>query len=615
MDTTSGNEVQTIGSRLFLELSSMKFLITLNISKNFITQIDKDTFGGTVNLRILSLAHNLVSSIPNGTFIHLSRLQYLDLSANPLTFVEPGAFLNLISLNYLNVQDTELRVTTEDTFSPLVALSIFHSDKYLYCCLTNGLESITECLPEADQFSSCADLMRNSMLRVFMWILGISALLGNAFVFFERVRPIIGQSNLTKIARIQNFMVGNLAVADGIMGLYMVIIASADEFYRDRYAYYADEWQKSLVCKIAGILSILSSEASVFFMMAISVDRFIGVVFPFSRFRFNLKSVNYIAAVIWITAFVISVVPLMITGVQNSFYGRSSVCLALPLTSSRHPGWEYSVAIFLGVNFVAFILILLSYTFIFATMKLVTTQAGIDSKNRRSQEYQLAIRMSLLVFSDMFCWMPIIILGFISLTGSAEVPPTSYAWIAVFVLPLNSSLNPYLYTIFTQQSAAKKRGKSLFSKSAVSTDVNDASTKGDKGSANDDLKDDMFSLVQDLLNHNIMIFYPNCATIDGFKKLADIRSQLILVDLVSIEKDLEKALTFLSRHKLVYSGGITEDRIVVKSGSKGSQGYLVLLDLHTSSNYDDSNYASKVEDLQTLLGTAEKPPAIDESEI
>ncbi|XP_072043070.1 uncharacterized protein [Amphiura filiformis] len=245
MDTVSGDEEQTIGSRLFLELSSMKFLITLNISENFIAQIDKDTFDGTINLRILYLAHNLVSSITNGTFIHLSRLRYLDLSANPLTYIEPGAFLNLNSLNYLNMQDTKLRDTTENTFSPLVALSIFYSDNYLYCCLIKNLESITECLPEPDQFSSCADLMRNDVLRVFMWILGTSALFGNTFVFYERVRS-SGQSRLRDIARVQNFMVGNLAVADGIMGIYMLIIASADVNYRDRYAYHAEEWQKAL---------------------------------------------------------------------------------------------------------------------------------------------------------------------------------------------------------------------------------------------------------------------------------------------------------------------------------------------------------------------------------
>ena len=331
-----------------------------------------------------------------------------------------------------------------------------HSDKYLFCCLVAGLETVTECLPEADQFSSCADLMRNPTLRAFVWILGISALLGNAHVFYKRVSASkVERSRAGDIARVQNIVVGNLAVADGIMGIYLLIIASADTLYRNQYAYYAEEWQTSAICKIAGILSVLSSEASVFFMAAISIDRFLCVLFPLSPFKLNHKSAKCISALIWIITFVLSVIPMMVSDIQDTFYGRSSVCLALPLTSGRPKGWQYSVAIFLGLNFVAFAVILLSYVCIFIAIKLSSIQSGVGNQ-RRSQEYKLALRMSILVFSDMCCWMPIIIMGLISVTESAEIPGTSYAWIAVFVLPLNSALNPYLYTFSARQKSSQK---------------------------------------------------------------------------------------------------------------------------------------------------------------
>lgn len=34
-------------------------------------------------------------------------------------------------------------------------------------------------MPQADEFSSCKDLMSNSILRMFLWFLGILALIGN----------------------------------------------------------------------------------------------------------------------------------------------------------------------------------------------------------------------------------------------------------------------------------------------------------------------------------------------------------------------------------------------------------------------------------------------------
>lgn len=66
-------------------------------------------------------------------------------------------------------------------------------------------------------------------------------------------------------------------------------------------------------------------------------------------------------------------------------------------------------------------------------------------------------RMVFIVLTDFCCWIPIIIIGIASLLGM-EASPTVYAWIAVFVLPLNSALNPILYTISTANFRRKLRG-------------------------------------------------------------------------------------------------------------------------------------------------------------
>jgi hypothetical protein len=42
--------------------------------------------------------------------------------------------------------------------------------------------------------------------------------------------------------------------------------------------------------------------------------------------------------------------------------------------------------------------------------------------------------------------VPIILIGFAGL-GGAHIPPQVSAWIAVFILTLNSAVNPLLYTI------------------------------------------------------------------------------------------------------------------------------------------------------------------------
>ena len=72
-------------------------------------------------------------------------------------------------------------------------------------------------------------------------------------------------------------------------------------------------------------------------------------------------------------------------------------------------------------------------------------------------EIKLARKLALIVGTDFLCWMPIIIMGLLSITRLAEIPPDVYAWTAVFILPLNSSINPYLYTY---SIVLQKTGKS-----------------------------------------------------------------------------------------------------------------------------------------------------------
>ena len=62
-----------------------------------------------------------------------------------------------------------------------------YSDNYVFCCMVQDIESVTECLPEPDQFSSCKDLMRNQIFRILIWIFGLSAFLGNGFVIVWRL--------------------------------------------------------------------------------------------------------------------------------------------------------------------------------------------------------------------------------------------------------------------------------------------------------------------------------------------------------------------------------------------------------------------------------------------
>ena len=187
----------------------------------------------------------------------------------------------------------------------------------------------------------------------------------------------------------------------------------------------------------------------------ITADRLICIVFNFRVQPLSLKACHVICLGAWILGFVLSFLPM--SGLSyfydseqgHRFYGRSTVCLALQLSDDRPPGWEYSVSIFIGLNLVAFLFISLAYLAIF--LSAVKSSSSIRSTNVK-RESALAKRVAFIILTDFCCWMPVIVVGILSLTGSFHDPEKQvYVWMAVFVLPVNSSVNPILYTIATPQ--------------------------------------------------------------------------------------------------------------------------------------------------------------------
>ena len=79
----------------------------------------------------------------------------------------------------------------------------------------------------------------------------------------------------------------------------------------------------------------------------------------------------------------------------------------------------------------------------------------VTDTTRKSKDMTVARRLLTVVISDFVCWFPIGVLGLLSSAGypiSGEVNTA----VAIFVLPLNSALNPFLYTFNTLVEMRRK---------------------------------------------------------------------------------------------------------------------------------------------------------------
>lgn len=474
---------------LTVSLKEIPSLTHLNIAYNNITYLPKYAFEGLVNLRSLDITghclqwfqskafdgaapskglENIVNlnlsclcieTLHNESFIGLDKLRVLDLSKNRLKIVEAGAFRGINNLTYLDIRYNKISQISESLLSNITVKTIA-TDAFRFCCALSRSSNtvIDSCSPAPNQFSSCDDLMANTTLQVFIWIIGISSLIGNTFVIVFRIQD--------HSIRVSDFCILNLSISDMLMGVYLCIIASFDTYYRGVYYKYAGDWLNSTVCKIAGILNLLSSEVSVFMLLVISVDRFLAIVLTFKSIHMDINKAKKIVGGGWLVMSILCLIPLIMKSQFTGFYTSSGVCMAFSIEytqinvntrlSVTRIGDSFTDAI-LMFNFFVFLLITVLYLMIFNKVRRVGKEtAMIRSTKKMRTEIKTAQKLILILATDMCCWMPIIIIKFMIKVIDVTMPADVSAWLAIFVLPLNSGLNPFLFTLSAIQLRKRK---------------------------------------------------------------------------------------------------------------------------------------------------------------
>lgn len=113
------------------------------------------------------------------------------------------------------------------------------------------------------------------------------------------------------------------------------------------------------------------------------------------------------------------------------------------------------MGVFIAFNLAAFLFIMAAYIAIIVkvskSQRRVKAHGESDvSSNSIKRESALARRVFVIILTDFSCWVPVIILSILALTGQFyDEHGFVYVWFAVFVLPVNSSVNPVLYTFST----------------------------------------------------------------------------------------------------------------------------------------------------------------------
>lgn len=288
-----------------------------------------------------------------------------------------------------------------------------------------------QCLPLPGPFLPCQDLFDWWTLRCGVWVVFLLAMLGNGTVVFVLI---FSRSKMD----VPRFLVCNLAAADFFMGVYLGLLAVVDASTLGEFRMYAIPWQMSAVCQLSGFLAVLSSELSVYTLAVITLERNYAITHAMHlNKRLSLRHAGYIMIVGWIFSITMAMLPLM--GISD--YRKFAVCLPFE-TTNRTASLVY-VVFLMFINGVAFLILMGCY------LKMYCAIRGSQAWN--SNDSRIAKRMALLVFTDFICWSPIAFLSLTAVFGWHLISLEYAKVFTVFVLPLNSCCNPFLYAIMTKQ--------------------------------------------------------------------------------------------------------------------------------------------------------------------
>ncbi|XP_070198786.1 relaxin receptor 2-like [Littorina saxatilis] len=453
---------------LSLELLELDNLRELDVSRNRLTKINGDDFGRLPKLRYLSLSHNpLVSDFvtANNFSVRFTSVVYLDISNTALRSVDlsvlagfpnlqrinmSGAGVHTVTggfvefcpkLRFLDLRGCPVTIFLPDLLRGLSQLDEIHSDDFKFCCRQLLPEDFNKfnCYAPANELSSCDALLGSDVYRVSLCAFAILILMGNFGTLVYRLV-------VTKQGSHQSFgqFVTHLGIADCLMGMYLATIGVADRIYAGTYLWEEVVWKKSIACQTAGFLSLLSSEVSAFLVLLITLDRFLVLRFPFSTLHFKKRSALAACGVAWTAGVVLTSVPLLPATSHWEFYSQTGICIPLPTSTKDFAGRDYSFSVLVVLNLVLFVLIALGQLVIYWSIRSNSIAASDPSK--QSKDVTIARRLISVALSDFLCWFPIGVMGLVAWLGTPISDEINVA-LAVFCVPFNSVLNPFLYTL------------------------------------------------------------------------------------------------------------------------------------------------------------------------
>ncbi|XP_007892376.1 leucine-rich repeat-containing G-protein coupled receptor 6 [Callorhinchus milii] len=451
----------------------------IGLKHNRITEIRADTFQQLMTLRSLDLSWNKIAFIHLDAFASLRSLTKLDLTFNELSSLPLAGLSGLthlklkgnlgLSESYSEENFPKLRVLempyayqccayrsckptykqgsqwdaedsasdNEDVQKRAMGLFAVQADSNYYLDMDDFLLDVEDakmhlsiqCTPNPGPFKPCEYLFESWVIRIGVWAIVLISVVCNGLV----ITTIFASPTYLSPVK---FVIGLIAAANLLTGLYNGILAIVDALTFAEFAKHGAKWETGLGCRITGFMSVFASEASILFLTLAAVQCSISVscVRAYGKSP-SFSSVKIAAFCCVALSFSAAALPLCSVGE----FGTSPLCLPSPIPDGKPSTLGFMVALIM-MNTLCFLVITGTYTKLYCDLM----KGEFDS----IWDCAMIKHVAWLIFTNCILYCPVAFLTFSSLLNLFLISPEVIKSILLVVLPLPACLNPLLYLLF-----------------------------------------------------------------------------------------------------------------------------------------------------------------------
>ncbi len=425
-------------------------LLYLNASCNNIAEIALNCFPNTT--QVLLFDENKTKNILSESSAGKKRLKLLSLSNNPLIHFEANSFKSFSNINVLFLINVPLVEKDNNVFKRTKVNMIF-ATQFQVCC---HISQTTICKPDTSWHVSCFDLIPWQSVKSFY--ISVSVL-----IILTSVISIVTHMILSRLFHVVFRMtVVFLSMTDLLCAIYFGTVWISHFVLSNRFSVHYHSWISGATCFFAfGVILwfLILAQVMLFFF---SVCRLMVVLHPMDTNFKRTSFVGKLGTVCFVISFLIS---LLLTMVVKETLQKVPMTLCLPSLDPSHELVTIRIIIWFEIISQIVSSVEITIVNIILVYKLRESQKSLR-KSKYESNTIVAFQLALITVTNVLCWCPVSIVN-LTTEFLAVYPDKLITWFTIIALPINSFVNPVIFTALALRRHLKDRKQAQVKKEAL----------------------------------------------------------------------------------------------------------------------------------------------------